>query len=239
MNVLVASESWCADGEPAKLHHIDTMCNNDATSALFINQCLPLHLLLDSCQSLLRRDHAVLRAVKVLSNRQACLFAFLCLPQHGSVHVHARIAALMAAAANGLDSGGPAIPRDMAQQLPSSMQGEPTPASLVNQNGQQQEHDGQTISTQQAVQKLQDNEQHGATWVAPHQSSQLSLTSASVIHACSSNDNIHRPHVASHNSVHDFDADATPQQKKAQALKSIQGKLPKRIAERHEGGTGA
>lgn len=60
------------------------------------------------------------------------------------------------------------VARDMAeQQLPPSMQGEQTAASLVNQNGSNggwsNEQDGQPISSQEAARKLQDNEDHGAT----------------------------------------------------------------------------
>lgn len=53
----------------------------------------------------------------------------------------------------------------------------------------------------------------------------------------STHDAIHILNACIHR-VHDFDQNATPQQKKEQALKAIGGKLPKRITDRHEGGTG-
>lgn len=64
-------------------------------------------------------------------------------------------------AANGMSEA-------MAERLPPSMTGEPTPASLVNgqQSGYSQEPDGQAISSQDALQKLQDNVDHGAKCVA-------------------------------------------------------------------------
>lgn len=48
--------------------------------------------------------------------------------------------------------------------------------------------------------------------------------------------------VMNRHSVYQFNENDTPQQKKAQALKAMEdmgGRLPKRIRERHEGGTGA
>lgn len=39
--------------------------------------------------------------------------------------------------------------------------------------------------------------------------------------------------------VHQFNENDTPQQKKAQALQAVGARMPKRLAERHEGGSGA
>lgn len=61
------------------------------------------------------------------------------------------------------------ISRDMADRLPPSMTGEPTAASLANgQSGWSQEQDGQTISSEDAVRKLQDNVDRGAVYVCLH-----------------------------------------------------------------------
>jgi hypothetical protein len=54
-------------------------------------------------------------------------------------------------------------------------------------------------------------------------------------------DGAHLPWGIEH-SVYQFNENDTPEQKKAQALKGMEamgGRLPKRIAERHQGGTGA
>lgn len=128
------------------------------------------------------------------------------------------------------------VPRDMADRLPPSMQGEVTAASLVNgQSGAEQEHDGQTISAEDAAQKLQDSADRGAVYVARRTIMGFLLTLWRSWHAC-----MHVRRLRHRMSrVHQFNENDSPQQKKAQAMQAIGVKMPKRIAERHEGGTGA